>query len=176
MLLRCQLSHYVRRISWESMKLSNLNIGVINRTNLVDVSFNGTNWNVLCLYVFSVWEWCKMLKSLLFGGGLASYLYMNLSNSKEGEGCNPSHWQDLWTVRRDFPSIPRSSVKFLWVERTHRNVCLATQRLRSQARDCGGQTGVPNVFQTKCFPEQEGKLKLCKAFWLSVSFTWTILK
>jgi len=39
---------------------------------------------------------------------LASYLYMNLWNIRESEGCNPSHQQDLQMVRRDFPSIPKS--------------------------------------------------------------------
>ena len=36
------------------MKLSSLNIGVINCTDLVDVSFNGANQNVLCSDIFSV--------------------------------------------------------------------------------------------------------------------------
>ena len=52
-------------------------------------------------------------------------------------------------VHRDFLSVLQSSVKFLWVERTHRNVFLATQRPQSQARDCGGRMGVPNIFWTK---------------------------
>jgi len=104
----------------------------------------------LCSELFSVWEQLKGEKLMIFNRGLASYLYMNLWNNKEGEGCSLNHQQqqDLWMVHSDFPSIPKSSAKFLWVERTHRNVFLATQRPRSQARDCGGQTGVPNTFQT----------------------------
>jgi hypothetical protein len=44
---------------------------------------------------------------MIFGGGLASYLYINLWNNKESEGCNLSHWQDLRMVHRDFPNIPK---------------------------------------------------------------------
>jgi hypothetical protein len=50
---------------------------------------------------------------MIFNGGLASYLYMNLWNNKEGEGCSLSHQQDLWMVHSDFPSIPQSLAKFL---------------------------------------------------------------
>jgi len=142
---------------------------------------------------------------MIFSRGLALYLYMILWNIWEGKECSPSHWQDLWTVHSDFPSAPKSLVKFLWFDMTHRNVFLATWRLWSQdrncgswcgcsehvpkcfqirkvcwnsvklplsgklhdmthrnvslatrrpqswARDCGGQVGVPNTFQTKCF-------------------------
>ena len=73
-----------------------------------------------------------------------SYLYMNLQNIRESEECNLSDQQDFQTVRRDFPIIPKSSVKFLWVKRTYRNVSLAIWRPRSWAWDCGGRTGVPN--------------------------------
>jgi len=98
--------------------------------------------------MFSVWEQLSSDKMMIFSGGLASYLYMILWNIWEGEGCSLSHQQDLQTVCSDFPSIPKSSVKFLWFNMTHRNVFLATQRPWSQNRDCGGRGGVPNVFQS----------------------------
>jgi len=45
---------------------------------------------------------------MIFGGGLALYLNMNLWNIRESKGCNPSHQQDLQMVCRDFPSVPKS--------------------------------------------------------------------
>ena len=45
---------------------------------------------------------------MIFGGGLALYLYMNLWNIRESKGYNLSHWQDLRMGHRDFPSVPKS--------------------------------------------------------------------
>jgi len=100
---------------------------------------------ILSLRVMSSWQ------DNICSGGLALYLYMILWNIWEGKGCSLSHWQDLQTVCSDFLSVPKSLVKFLWFEMTHRNVFLATQRPWSWAGNCGGRVGVPNVFQTKHF-------------------------
>ena len=116
---------------------------------------NGAVRNVLGSVIFSVWERFKGEKMMIFGGGSASYLYIITWNRKEYEGYNPSHRQDSRKVRRDFPSILQSLVKFLWVEKTHRNVFLATWRPRSRARDRGGRSGVPDVFWTKRFQNRK---------------------
>ena len=142
-------------------------------------SFNGVDWNVLCSDLFSVWEWYKGEKMMIFSGGFALYLYMNSRNNRESEGCSPSHQQDLWTVRSDFLSIPKSSVKFLWVERTRRNVLLVTWRPPSQAGDHGGWTGVPNMFQTKCFQIRKvcwNSTKLLLSGKLSIKISWVICR
>ena len=101
--------------------------------------------------MFLVWEQLSRDKMMIFSRGLALYLYMILWNIWEGKECSPSHWQDLWTVHSDFPSAPKSLVKFLWFDMTHRNVFLATQRLRSQNRDRGGWYGCCEHI-SKCFP------------------------
>jgi len=117
--------------------------------------FNDAKWNVW-IQCYSQFESnIKMLKRWSFGGGSASYLYIISWNSREYEGYRSSHRQDSWMIHRDFPSVLQSSVKFLWVERTHKNVFLVTWRPLSRARDRGGRAGVPNVFPTKRFQNRK---------------------
>jgi len=73
----------------------------------------------------------------------------------------------------NFLSVPKSSVKFLWFDMTHRNVFLATWRPQSRDRDYGGWAGVPNVFQSA---SRSGRyVETLRSFHSVASFTiWLI--
>ena len=67
-------------------------------------------------------------------------------------GFTLNHRKDLQTLHSIFPSIHKSSGKFLWVIPTHWNVFLATHRPQSQVRGWGGWMSVWTVhwYVQKC--------------------------
>jgi hypothetical protein len=147
----------------ESVKLSSSNIEVLNNIEQVNILFKWCGQNALCSEVFSVWEWLSSGKKVIFWWRQGLVFIHNIVELQGMQRMNTSH---PWKTHGTILSIPKASVKFLWVVSTHKKLFTATQGPRLWSRAQGGHL---KVIWTKWFPIRKVASNSAKLYFLSDS-------